>query len=157
MADHAIEFDEQCKVCKGTGLYAGMGERNGFAVVCYECNGTGCHHVRIEYDDFKKRIPRNDVRRILQANPGIVCGTDNGHPIHAFGGMSYGEWVAGKQFEPGMEMREFTCPAWWYQRADYDKKPDWDECMAASVFSGCKYFADKAACWDRWDRENGVK
>ena len=53
----------------------------------------------------------------------------------------------------GSEDRKSTCPAWWFQRADYGLKPRWDECKLGS-FTACPSFKDKGACWARWDREN---
>ena len=41
MGEHVIEFDCECESCKGTGLYVGMAEREGSAVVCHTCKGTG--------------------------------------------------------------------------------------------------------------------
>lgn len=144
-----IEFDEVCVSCGGTGLYKGMGERDGYAVVCSTCKGTGCHHFAHEYEEFTERKPRTDIHTVLQCNPGIgVCGSDK-----RFGGMPYTDWAAGKPFEIGMEMREFTCPAWWYQSADYDKMPDWDECIKWGSFSNCEHFKNKKRCWERFDKE----
>ncbi|GAH55007.1 unnamed protein product, partial [marine sediment metagenome] len=42
--EHTIEYDCECNDCKGTGLYTGMAEGDGFAVVCHACNGTGKRH-----------------------------------------------------------------------------------------------------------------
>jgi len=73
---------EICKSCSGTGLYSGMGERTGYAVVCLYCKGRGgskgfnrispgdvkktfggwgqprfnaIHTVEISLDEFRKR------------------------------------------------------------------------------------------------------
>ena len=156
---HVIEYDEQCQSCKGTGLYVGLAEQDGSAVVCYSCKGTGCHHAKIEYDDFEGRKDRIGIHRVFATNPGIVIGEDGDnhqYRLSDFGGMPYKEWEAGLQFPSGSEMREFTCPTWWYQTADYDKKPDWEECWESigRSFSQCPHFADKEACWARWDEEN---
>ena len=53
--------------------------------------------------------------------------------------------------------RIITCPAWWYQVADYEKKPQWGECLLGTGwrFDECEHFANKAECWDRWDKEFG--
>lgn len=142
-----IEFDEKCKPCNGTGLYQGMAERDGFAVVCHQCKGTGKYHFVHEYEEFTGRQERQNVRTVVETNPGIVLGGNL-----KFGGMPYRNWLAGMEFKTGMEMREYTCPCWWYQCADSDKKPDWEECGFGS-FSACKYFENKAACWVRWDEE----
>ena len=160
MGHHVIEYDEQCKACKGTGLYFGLAERDGSAVVCRTCGGTGCHHVKIKYDDFngRKDISKK-CERVFEVNPGICIGTgeDCLYRLSDFGGMPYKEWEQGLPFPPKSENRLFTCPAWWYQYADYNKKPYWDDnnrkCGWQS-FSSCKHFHEKNGCWDRFDKEN---
>ena len=148
-----IEFDEECPSCGGTGLYDGMAERGGAAVVCHTCKGTGCHRFKHEYKPFIRRKKRAGVERVYEVNPGIIIGIGNGHALTDFGGMPYFEWEAGLKFPAGSENRNFTCPAWWYQSANYKLKPDWDECNAAlgCSFSRCPCFKNKRACWARWD------
>jgi hypothetical protein len=157
MTHHVIEFDQTCPCCTGTGLFVGMAERDGAAVVCHDCNGTGCQHTKIGYDTFEGRRDRPGVRRVWAVNPGICIGTNLGqYHLDDFGGMLYRDWAAGQPFPPGSEMRKFTCPAWWYQSADYTRKPDWPECKLGR-FSDCSSYRDKAGCWQRWDREFGVQ
>lgn len=151
MAHHIIEYDEQCKSCKGTGIYVGRAERGGAGVVCRRCRGTGCHHVHIEYDDFEGLLPRDGITRVQHVNPGIVVGPE----ISRFGGLSYIDWLRGAKFLPGTEDRLHVCPAWWYQIANYDLKPHWDECIGIGCFSDCHEFGCKAGCWQRWDNEMG--
>jgi hypothetical protein len=154
---HTIEFDEKCKACEGTGLFQGMGEmggRGGAAVVCHDCKGTGCYHYEYEYEDFTEREKKAGVKHVVEVNPGIGVGEGNGYKFSDFGGMSYEDWLAGKPFVAGMEMRKFTCPAGWYQKADYEKKPNWKECIGWGSFSGCDSFCNKEKCWERWDKEN---
>ena len=155
---HTIEFDEKCKSCNGTGLYVGIGEHDGSAVVCRTCEGEGKHHFKHEYEDFNGREKRKDVERVFQANVGILIGKGKkgGYQLSDFGGMCYKDWLFGRPFEIGMEMRQFTCPCWWYQTADYKKKPDWEECWDSlgRSFSQCPYFFKKEECWKRWDVEH---
>ena len=151
-----IEHKEKCRYCNGTGLYKGLAERDEFAVVCRKCDGTGCFEFVHEYEPFAKRAERQDVRRVIQVNPGIVAGTGNGHSLLSFGGMPYHEWAAGKPFPAKSEMRNFVCPAWWYQSADYSRKPDWEEC-GFGAFSSCQHFGEKAKCWERFDAEEAKK
>lgn len=158
MSDHKMTVDAACESCKATGLYVGIAERNGSAVVCGHCNGRGKQTLTFQWDDFKGRKRRKDVKRVVQCNPGIGIGEgtkDDGITLKLedFGGMTYDDWVAGKKFPPGSEMRAFTCPAWWYQTADYKRKPDWDECIGIGSFSQCKHFKAKSKCWERFDRE----
>ena len=150
-----IELKEVCQYCKGTGLYIGMAERDGAAVVCHKCNGTDCFNFVHEYKEFKERFECKNVKWVYQANPGIVVGNTK-CKFSDFGGMSYNDWKNDRKFESGMEMRRYTCPAWWYQSVDWDKKPDWGECYEClgNTFSQCKYFKDKEKCWERFDKEN---
>jgi len=155
MATHTLEVDVECTSCGGTGLYVGLGERDGAAVVCSRCHGTGCARLVVTYTDFKSRKKRDDVRRVYRANPGIVIGEGNDLTLDMFGGMDYEQWEAGEKFPEGSEDRLHTCPAWWYQSADYEKQPEWHECRACGLFSSCTHFDNKAECWERWDHEYG--
>ena len=152
MSGHEKVVQAECEACKGTGLYVGLAERDGFAVQCSKCLGTGEVTLTFRWRDFEGRKRRERVLRVLRANPGIVAGTGNGHAPELFGGMPYEEWRAGKPFPPGSEMRAFTCPAWWYQSVDYEQKPNWPEC-GWGRFSDCQHFPTKAKCWARWDAE----
>ena len=149
-----IEFDEKCQNCGGTGLYVGMAERDGAAIMCHTCQGTGCHKFHHEYEEFNKRVEKRGVVRVYQTNPGIMLG---GKRLEDFGGMPVKEWESGLPFLPGMENRKYTCPAWWYQSADYKLQPDWHECNSAlgKSFSKCNSFPTKAECWKKWDLEFG--
>ena len=149
---HVVEFDEKCKSCGGTGLYVGIGERNGAAVVCHTCNGTGKHHFKYEYEDVEGRKKNDEVERVYEANVGIGIGKGNNYSLEDFGGMPYKDWLKGKSFPPKSEMRRFVCPTWWYQSVDYDKKPHWKECHWGG-FSECPHFHNKNKCWERWDKE----
>ena len=152
-----FKVKEKCQQCNGTGIYAGMAERDGCGVVCHHCKGTGCHEFEHTYEDFEKRETRKDLKHVLEANPGIMVGTGNGHKFSDFGGMSYEDWLSGCQFKRGMEMRKYTCPAWWYQSTNYDLKPNWDECGWGGSFSACKQFEQKQKCWEKFDLEQEAK
>jgi hypothetical protein len=157
-----IEFDEECPSCRGTGLYVGFAEKDGFAVVCHTCDGTGKHHFEHTYNEFTYRKDVQGVKRVLETNPGIGIGigtTEEGEILtfESFGGMPYLEWVAGLPFPKGSEMRNYICPAWWYQGADYKQKPDWNECRGVGSFSSCKCFKTKEKCWERFDTEGPEK
>lgn len=154
-----IEFDEKCQTCKGTGLYVGMAEYDGAAIVCYKCKGTGCHHFEHHYEEFIKRDSKKRVEQVYQHNPGIGLGKgkNNEYRLEEFGGMPYVEWLKNPSFPARSENRKCTCPAWWYQSVDYDKKPRWAECLGCGAFSGCTSFGSKNKCWERWDKEFGKK
>lgn len=152
-----FKVEAVCRSCNGTGLYVGMGERHGAAVVCNTCRGSGCEKIVVEYEPFVARSDHGDVRRVFRCNPGIVIGEKQGvFSLDDFGGMPYVQWREGKPFPAGSEDRKHTCPAWWYQSADYELKPNWDEC-GFGAFRDCTHFGAKAECWARFDREQAGK
>jgi len=134
----------ECPDCKGTGLYTGMCERNGVAVQCKGCSGLGW--TEYAYTEFIARQDRPDVVWVLDRNPGICVS-----PELNIGGMSYSDWASGKKFEPGMEMREYTCPYWWYHQ-----KHELSRCGSGSspgrAYSACDHFDDKKHCWEEFDK-----
>lgn len=151
-----IELWEKCKACKGTGLYRGMAEADGAAIVCRSCGGTGRYHFVHEYEEFEGKIKATGIKQVFKTNPGIMLGVTDDVTLEDFGGMSYNDWIAGKPFPPKSENRKYTCPAWWYQTEDYKKKPKWKGCGIAGIaFSSCKFFGSKDECWARWDTEFG--
>ena len=152
-----ITIEEQCQACNGSGLYIGMVERDGAAIVCCKCKGSGRYVFTHTYEDFvNRKEPKTTVKRVFQANPGIVIGENNGTRLSDFGGMPYKEWVAKLPFLPGMEDRKHTCPAWWCQVTDASKKPNWASCnnVLGRPFSSCSCFINKHACWELWGKEN---
>jgi len=146
---NCIEFDEICTSCNGTGLYVGYAEHDGWAVQCFKCKGTGKYHFVHKYEPFIIRKGRKGIKRVLENNPGISVGGKLD-----FGGISFKEWKNGNGFKNGTEMRNFTCPAWWYQSTDSNKKPNRKECadMSGCSFSSCKSFSTKEKCWKRFDK-----
>lgn len=159
MNKESIKFNEECPSCGGTGLYVGMAERDGAAVVCHKCRGTGCFEFSYTYTPFASKKNKKGVKHVYETNPGICIGNGNGYKFEDFGGMTYEDWAAGKKFKIGMENRKYTCPSWWYQTANYKKKPEWKECYEnlGGSFSGCKLFGVKEKCWEKWDKTIGSK
>ena len=148
-----IEYDAECDACGGTGLYRGIGERDGFAVVCHRCKGTGCRSVKINYTPFTVRKEDTHVKRVLEYNPGICVGINNeGLNLDSFGGIPYEKWLSGQGFPLGTEMRTYSCPAQWCQNTSNFTRGDWDECELGS-FRGCSHYVKKSMCWERFDIE----
>lgn len=155
-----FKADVECRSCKATGLYRGMAERDGFAVVCGTCKGTGSEKIEIDYIEFKERKESGNVKRVLLCNPGIMIGIneERGFTYESFGGIPYDDWQNlknPKKFPSKTEDRNHTCPAWFWQTADYKRKPDWGECydLFGTSFNKCKYFKEKDKCWKRFDNE----
>jgi len=152
---HIWKQKASCNSCGGTGIYKGFGEKGMVGVVCHKCQGTGCREIKIEWEDFEGRIKEDDIKRVVEVNPGIFINADP-----KFGGMPYEDWFQSKPFPPKSENRKYCCPAWWYQSANYKFKPDWDWCNEALGigFSSCPHFKkEKDRCWKRWDKEFGGK
>jgi len=155
-------IDKFCDSCGGTGLYVGYAEHDGAAVVCHTCKGDGHYKQTISWTPWlksSKRKRRDNVERVFLTNPGIGIGRGplrDGSilKLEDFGGAEYDKWLdlGKKAFHKGSEMRKYTCPAWWYQSTDYDKKPDWNECIGCGSFSECKNYKTKHLCWDRFDK-----
>ena len=149
-----LEWVQQCQDCKGKGLYQGFAERGGAAIVCHACSGTGRQKQSVEYEEFTGRQP-SLATWVYATNPGV--GVDDIGTVP--GGVSISVWEAEPQapWQSGKEMREHTCPAWWYQGVNYDLKPNWTtgepQCASGGAFSGCRYFVRKVFCWSRWDKE----
>ena len=165
---HVVEYDAECKSCKGTGLYVGFAEKDGASVVCSSCLGKGWIHITHTYRDFTGLKDREDVRWVYEHNPGICIGegylqqvlrrsvhAGPGFSLGSFGGMSIDSWKRGESFPKGAENRKCVCPAWWYQGANYELKPRWDACIGCGSFSACESFSEKDRCWERWDKEFG--
>ena len=79
----------ECAACGGTGLYRGMAEPAGVAVVCVQCKGTGC--FGLTYKPFVSRQPRTDVQFVHCSKGSFImnCGP-TGNPV------TYADFLAGK-------------------------------------------------------------
>lgn len=147
-----INISAECPACGGTGLYAGMAERDGAAVVCYRCGGTGCK--TITYTPFTERKRKVGIKRVYEWSNGIGIGEDasRGISLEDFGGMPYKDWADGKPFELGMEDRKHVCPAWHVGSTSYTPGCD-EKCLRLSMrFSDCQKFGSKHECWKEYDK-----
>jgi hypothetical protein len=144
-----IVIEEQCSECGGSGVYKGFAEKGGLAVVCIHCNGTGKYTFKHSYKEFVGIQKRNSIKWVIPINPGYSL-SENSPDI---GGMSYDEWQSGKKFTGKFEDRKRTCPRQYYQRYDYNKIPEWDDCQSANAFKDCKNYQCKEKCWRKWDNE----
>ena len=151
-----LEFDQMCKACGGTGVFQGMAEHSGVAVVCYVCKGTGVVHRIIEYESpLTRRVVKPNVKRVYQWNAGICIEEDEsqGLTLESFGGISYQDWLDGKPFPPKSENRNHVCPRWWYQGVEPYYSMDWCVTKYSDNFSSCRLFCDKHLCWERFDKD----
>lgn len=137
-----IEVAIACKACDATGLYVGMAERDGTAVVCCRCHGTG--HDTFTYTPFTERqAPPSTVARVHVARGYALS---NQHP-GCQGGTPITEWKPG-QVVPADE--QLYCP-YLYTNQDWcAQRPGQhhDSPLGAGDWiSDCPFWSEKAECW----------
>lgn len=146
----------ECKACGGTGLYVGLAERDGTAVVCHTCKGTG--ESQVTYRPFVERQPAPKGVKRVHVAMGYVLSTKE---PRCSGGVPLAEWT------PGMAIpadEQLYCPYLYtgqewcaftktrsYTRQDgtrhsYESAPP----QAGEMISDCPRWPEKAACWERY-------
>jgi len=148
-----FEVDAECNACDGTGLYVGLAERDGAAIVCQRCKGTGKEHILIQYKPFVKRKKRSGIVRVFDVNTGYVIGNGPNCKLEDFGGMPVEEWEQGKPFPLGSEGRDYICPKRYVQSTG--KSFDYEKCShsVGKRFEDCKFYVDKKECWRDYDKQ----
>lgn len=160
-----FKVDAVCKSCDGTGLYQGIGERDGAAVVCTRCDGTGCATIKINFERFTKRKMTDKVKRVYGNGSGycISCEdvtTEDGR-LFEFSkeGVSYEEWLQGKQPGP---IKTLQCPYQWerqqLQHSDH-KAHELHEVhcrkgLRSLMISECRHRKEfgMAGCWEHYEK-----
>lgn len=79
----------ECSSCSGTGLYSGICEGPGVAVICLTCNGTGCEEIM--YKPFVGRTGRRDIK-IVRLSRGRFIATGVGPTGES---ISYKDFIKG--------------------------------------------------------------
>lgn len=69
-----LEVLAQCGDCNGTGLYSGLCEPDGVAVICSICEGTGA--ITIKYTPYAGRVTRDNIHTVRQSGGRVI--TDAG-------------------------------------------------------------------------------
>jgi hypothetical protein len=87
----AMKLRIECHSCRATGLYSGMCEPEGIAVICLRCNGTGFQLM--EYKPFIEIKPAHGVKWV-QRSRGSFIGTGVG-PVGDR--ISYADFKKGKR------------------------------------------------------------
>ncbi len=154
-----IELDIECQACGGTGIYAGMGERDGAGVVCNRCDGTGEYHYTFEYKEFEGIIKRDNVTRVYKSSYGY-CFAPKKIDFARIGeidltqeGVSYAEFLEGKCPQ---HIREMACPMLADQSACHSMSGFTDMCNCTGLLiTECPQYKDKATCWERFDKAAG--
>lgn len=79
----------ECAACGATGLYSGFAEPKGTAVVCLECDGSGCKEIY--FTPFTRRKGRRGIQTISRSRGSFI----------ATGIGSVGESVTYQEFQQG--------------------------------------------------------
>ncbi len=148
-----IEIDIECQSCDGTGLYQGMGEDKGCAVVCTTCKGTGKYHYVLEYEPFTERKKRTDIKRVFGNTCGFKHGPDDykakDGTLFEFskGGALYKDWLAGEEPKP---LKDLYCPKLWTgQRWNSDKCNE--HCRPGTSINYCPMKPQMDKCWEEFE------
>lgn len=159
-----IEMTIQCPACNGTGVYVGMAERDGAAVVCHRCNGSGKYDYSYEYEEFTGIKKAEGVERVYKKGYGFVIApqvldfTGIGEIDMGEEGVSYAEFLKGNL--PG-HTKKLACPMVADQSVCHRVSGFVDECEAlhgscllGTLLTKCNYQPHKANCWKRFDRDS---
>jgi hypothetical protein len=148
--------DIECPYCEGTGLYVGVCERDGSAVICYQCNGTGCYRKQFNYTLFQRKRPRTDVKRVYETAGGYGISAEDvvnkkGETIKfSQAGVSYEDWfTSGKKPWPIRDLHcplQHTCQQW--ESPIYCR-----DTFFGGLISECPMRHRMAECWKLYDEE----
>jgi len=160
-----IEMVIECPACEGSGVYNGIGEGDGLAVICYKCNGSGAYKYHYSYNEFTGRKIKEGILRVYKQGYGykLGLGTINfdmvGEVDMTSEGVSYQEFLDGKEPE---HIKKLACPMLADQGACHSIKGFIDECgrLHGSMLLGirltqCNYYPRKAKCWKRFKKLKG--
>jgi hypothetical protein len=136
----------ECKACNATGLYVGMAERNGSAVVCTRCKGTG--KDTIEFVPFVGRKPNPKVTRVHVTRGYVLSPL-----IPGIGGLPIEEWQPGAII-PADET--LYCPFLYTNQKYCARRDDKGNTPVGfgSNISSCRYWDHKATCWAKFHEED---
>ena len=151
----------ECPFCSGTGLYVGMAERDGAAIICHECNGTGCYEYKYEYTDFETRKIREGVKRVYLTGTGYMITTkditlkDGTFIEFSKEGVSYEEFIEGKKPK---HIESLCCPMSADPGACHGIDGFVDKCNELNdgwinLISSCKIQCNKSECWKRFNSQ----
>ncbi len=62
------EIKIECQACQASGLYIGCAEPKGTAVICIQCNGTGCD--TIHFKPFITQKGKRGIEKVTRSQTG---------------------------------------------------------------------------------------
>lgn len=157
----------ECPACGGTGVYQGMGERDGAAVVCRQCSGTGAYEYHYTYRDFSGRKKKDGVTRVYLSGYGYVIAPREvvferfGKIDMAKEGISYEEFLEGAM---PAHIENLVCPMIADQGACHKIPGFVDECnrldggyLLGRYLSDCNFQPRNSECWARFKSQKADK
>lgn len=95
-----------CHACDATGLFVGLAERDGAAVPCVDCDGTGCRIAY--YDAFVKRKRISEITRVFPRSAvKLAAGIEGGTPYPVW-------WESGLRSDA--YPRSVACPMEFFEK-----------------------------------------
>lgn len=154
-----IEMFIECSACGGSGVYSGIGEGEGVAIICHQCKGTGKYFYIYHYTEFTGRKIKEDIERVYKTGSRFKLGLgkvdfkDVGIIDMDKEGVSYKEFLSGYLPE---HIKELECPMMADQGVCHDKEGFVEECNRLhggwiSYIPKCKNAANKLECWKRFE------
>lgn len=157
-----IEMIIECPSCKGTGVYLGLAESKGVAVVCNKCKGTGAYNYVYSYNEFTGRKIKDNVKRVYLSGGVYKIGLGKLNFGDGIGeidmdkeGVSYAKFLNGKM---PTHIKKLGCPMLVDQGACHEIKGFTEECDKlnngwVNYIPECKYSPFKEKCWERFEKE----
>lgn len=160
-----VKMTIECPACSGTGLYQGMGEGKGTAVICHKCRGTGAYQYFYSYNEFTGRKNKEGVNRVYLPGTGYKLALGKINFSNGIGeidmdreGISYADFLEGKR---PIHIKKLYCPLSADQGACHKIKGFANTCNDLnggwlSYIPSCKHNNKKGKelCWARF--ENGI-
>jgi hypothetical protein len=158
----SLEYVSECPSCNATGLYQGMGEWDGAAVVCYHCKGTGKVVINKEINLFVERKNKKGITRVYSTGGGYVITdsdavTKEGKTFHfSQYGIDYESWKKGGEPKP---LEELICPMIETRQMIREKEhPAYELYLSrcnnniqfGSVITKCSFYKEKHICWMKY-------
>lgn len=157
-----VEIEHECGSCTGSGLYSGMAEKDGCAVVCTSCHGTGRCVSKMTFMKFNGRRDKKGIKRVFQSACGYGISADDvtrqedGKVIKfSKAGCTYSEWKAGGIPKP---IEDLHCPylhsGQRMQSSSHKAHALYEsncrQNMSFSWITDCKMYPCKEKCWKKY-------
>lgn len=144
----------ECPDCGGTGLYVGLAERDGSAVICHTCKGTGCYEKTFNYSLFTKKKVRKDVKRVYKSSFGYIHTVEDikvEGELQEFSkaGVDYESWLTGAAPRP---LKTLYCPLLWTHQ-EWHSPIHCKDGSAGMYIPNCPHKFEMEKCWKLFETD----